>query len=218
SMPEGYTRLYSTNPEMAEIIARSVTIPPPDFAALDQKLRALIAENRPFEAYLTASELALMLSAADFQKHIGILTPGLKAGSLFEAGTVSAITRHPGSEKDLETFIQILDNAKEKAGEKAYLLDLFKANHTRNVLGRKSDLTEADEQKLAEARQLIIGALRANPRLVGAHIDLGSSHFQSFDIMEAFLLWDHAERLAPAHDSLANILRMKSEAERDFPE
>lgn len=218
-MPTGYTRKRSNEPAVDELMARSLTLPQLDFPAIDKKISALIQTDKQMEAYLTASELSLMLNSAETaQIYDRVMKAGMLAGQSFKSNYVAAITRAPQTEADLEKFLNILDNAKEESGEKSYLIDFFKAGHIRKVLGAKPEPTDEDKQRLADARQTIIDTLKANPRLIGPYLDIGGQHFQKYEILDAFLYWDHAALLKPTHESMLSIHAMKREAEKDFPE
>lgn len=218
-MPEGYTVKRSNEPLVNDIMAQSLTLPPLDLPAIDNHITTLIQGKQHMEAYLTASELSLMLSAAETaQIYKDVMEAGMLAGQSFKANQVAAITRAPQTEEDLEKFLSILDKAREEAGEKAYLIDYFKAGHIRKVLGAKSNPTDEEKQKLADARQTIVDTLKANPRLINPYLELGGQHYQNYEILDAFLFWDHATRLKPTHESIRAMQNMKAEAEKDFPE
>lgn len=218
-MPEGYTVKRSNEPAMDDIMARSLALPPLDLPAIDKHISALIQNDKHMEAYLTASELSLMLSAAETaQIYKEVMEAGILAGQSFKANQVAAITRAPQTEEDLEKFLSILDQAREEAGEKSYLIDYFKAGHIRKVLGAKQNPTDEEKQKLADARQTIVDTLKANPRLINPYLELGGQHYQNYEILDAFLFWDHATRLKPTHESIRAMQTMKTEAEKDFPE
>lgn len=218
-MPEGYTQKRSNEPAVDKLMASSLTLPALDLQAVSDRISTLIRGDKHMEAYLTASELSLTLSAAEtaqiYKRH---MEAGMLAGQSFKANYVAAITRAPQTEEDLEKFLSVLDKAREEAGEKAYLIDYFKAGHIRKVLGAKPKPTDEDKQRLADARQTIVDTLKANPRLINPYLELGGIHYQNYEVLDAFLYWDHATRLKPTHESIRAMQSMKIEAEKNFPE
>lgn len=219
TMPDGYSMRYSTNPQENEIMKRSLTIPPPDMAALDTQIDALIPIEKYAESFMLASEVPLMLTAAETKKYTpGVLNAGFLAAENFDKQIFLAITQSPRSAEDLKKFLDVIESYKGKVGSKDYLLDYFKAQHIRKVLSTKSDPTEEDLALLTQAHDYIITALEQNPRLVNAYFDLGGADFQNNKISDAFVYWDHAARLSPANETLYGIQKLKDDAERKFPE
>jgi hypothetical protein len=219
TMPSGYTLLYSSDAQEHALMERSLKIPPPDMEALDAKIMELIPEKKHAEAFMVASELPLMLTAAETQKHYdGVLKAGFLAAENFDKQIFFAVTRSPGSEADVAKYLEVLESYKGKVGDKDYLLDYFKAQHIRKMLAVKPDPTEADLAQSKQAQDYIIAALEANPRLVNAYLDLGGTDFQDNKIMNAFIYWDHAARISPRHETLYGIQKLKEETEKKFPE
>lgn len=218
SLPAGYKQNLSTDPRMNDIMQRSLEIPLPDKEELRQKIRDHLKEHNNLQAYLVATEPALTLSAADVKRYMTFIRPGLAAGENFEENVLTAITRQPKTEHDLGRFIKVLEAAKERAGDQTYLIDYFIAFHTLNVLGRKQNPTPDDSDALVAAEAAMLASLDTNPRVFSIYIDLGTKAFQNYDVLNAFLYWEHAARLNASNPSMGAILRMKMEAERDFPE
>jgi len=218
TLPAGYKQNLSTDPRMNDIMLRSLKIPLPDKEELRQKIRDHLKEKTFLQAYLVATEPALTLSANDVQRYMTFIKPGLTAGENFEENVLTAVTRQPKTEHDLGRFVKVLEQAKERAGEQKYLIDYFIAFHTINVLSKKSDPLPEDLDALAAAEESLLAALDKNPRVFNIYVDLGTKAFQNYDVLNAFLYWEHAARLNAANPAMGAILRMKLEAERDFPE
>jgi hypothetical protein len=68
----------------------------------------------------------------------------------------------------------------------------------------------------AEARWL--KALDANPRLVGVLVQLGSNRFHAFSMTDAWRCFDAARHVDPGSPLLADISRLESRFEADFPD
>lgn len=224
TMPTGYTLKRSNDPEMNALMERSITMPAPDMPALSEHINGLMNEAlankaKNAEAFIYTSEIPLMLPAAEAQKyHESILNPGFLIAENFEKPLFFAVTRFPGNTEDLAKFLNVLDSYKGKVGDKDYLIDYFKAQHIRKVLAVKIDPNEEEKAQLKQAREYLITALEKNPRLINVYFDLGGSEFQDNQIMDAFIFWDHAARLSPAHETLYGIRKLQEEAERKFPE
>lgn len=88
----------------------------------------------------------------------------------------------------------------------AYLLDVFAANH------------QASLRHPAEARQLFLTALNANPYLMGAWFDLGKLYYSTFETEAAWACWDAGRALSPGHPFGKNIDTMERQMASDHPE
>lgn len=102
--------------------------------------------------------------------------------------------------------IQALDSISRGGLARSHLLDVAKANHLVS-LGRT-----------AEAEELFLKALRANPYLAAAYNDLGQAYFAGFDAASAWKCWDAARRLAPGHASLRSVTDFERRLEKDLPD
>lgn len=224
TMPQGYKIKRSNDPQMNTLMERSLNMPAPDMPALIAHINGLMNEaltdkSKNAEAFIYTSEIPLMLTGAEAQSyHDSILNAGFLIAENFEKPLFFAVTRFPSNTEDLAKFITVLDSYKGKVADKDYLIDYFKAQHTRKVLGVKLDPSAEEQAQLKEAHDNIIAALEKNPRLINAYFDLGGSEFQDNKIMDAFILWDHAARLSPTHETLYGIRKLQEEAEKKFPE
>lgn len=219
TMPTGYAMKYSTDPAMNTLMARGLKAALPDMAAVKDKIGKLIEEEQYAHAFMVAAEMPLMLTGAETKKyHEDVLKAGFLAAEGFDQQIYFAVTRFPGNTADLAKFLDVLESYKGKVGDKDYLLDYFKAQHIRKVLAVKPEPTEEDKAQLKQAHDYIVAALEVNPRLINPYFDMGGTEFQDNKIMDAFVYWDHAARLAPTHESLYGIQKLKSDAEKKFPE
>jgi len=218
-MPAGYVMKYSSDPAMNTLMARGLKTALPDMAETKEKIGQLIEAEQYAAAFMIAAEMPLMLTAAETQKyHEDVLKAGFLAVEGFDQQIYFAVTRFPGNEADLAKFLNVLESYKGKVGDKDYLLDYFKAQHIRKVLAVKPEPTEEDLAQLKQAHDYIIAALEINPRLINPFFDLGGTEFQDNRIMDAFIYWDHAARLSPAHESVYGIRKLKLDTEKKFPE
>jgi len=219
TMPEGYTMKLSSDPAINALMERGLKTPMPDMNALKEQIGKLIEEEQYAHAFMVAAEVPLMLTGAETQKyHESVLKAGFLSAEGFDQQIYFAVTRSPANEADLAKFLNVMDSYKDKVGDKGYLLDYFKAQHIRKVIFAKLDHTEEDKALLKQAYDYIITALENNPRLVNPFFDLGGTEYQNNRMTEAFLFWDHAARLAPAHESIYAIRKMKLDTEKKFPE
>jgi hypothetical protein len=85
-------------------------------------------------------------------------------------------------------------------------LDAFEAEHRMKV----------GEPK--EAKALLVRALTANPRLVGAYKTLGDAYFAAYDAKRAWRCWDMARALCPSHPMLAAVAGFEQTLLARYPE
>ncbi len=68
------------------------------------------------------------------------------------------------------------------------------------------------------ARSLLVSALRRDPWLSGAWLDLGRICNSNFDMMAGWKCWDISRRIAPRHRNLEIIDNLMDSFERDYPD
>ncbi|MEO8314320.1 MAG: hypothetical protein ABI645_05940 [Pseudomonadota bacterium] len=88
----------------------------------------------------------------------------------------------------------------------AYMLDVFAANH------------HAALRHPAEAQNMFLSALSANPRLTGAWFDLAGLYYTTFRTEEAWACWDAARAMNPDHPLRREIDDIERRMVADHPE
>jgi hypothetical protein len=166
-----------------------------------EALAAQLSAQRPFETWLTISELQLssgrMPALTDEQKLALRSDPDIQA----MARAVSAKDPN-GLRQAVGTFGML----RLKAQSHRYVLSLFEAND-RVLLG------EPDK-----ARSLYADVLQANPTMAGAYKDIGDFYFRSFDTPRAWRSWDIARTLAPLFPTVGAVTQFERTLTTRFPE
>jgi hypothetical protein len=121
------------------------------------------------------------------------------------APVLSAIN-NAKTKEEAEHAIAALQKARSDAGEKAYVLGIFEANHHRAL------------RHLNETRALFVAALRANPYITGAWKDLGDLAFSQFEPAAAWVCWDTGRRIAPGFENFQQVNDFEQRLVREHPE
>jgi hypothetical protein len=69
-----------------------------------------------------------------------------------------------------------------------------------------------------EAKALLLRAVTANPRLVGAYKTLGDAYFAAYDAKRAWRCWETARALCPSHPMLAQVSAFEQTLLARYPE
>src|SRR5262249_44251472 len=98
-----------------------------------------------------------------------------------------ALLQPPPSEADARAKLRVFEGLHDRAGRLAYLLGAFEASLHRMLKQR------------AQAMATLTKVLEANPRVTGAWKDLGDMFSSVYDFTRAWLCWQRARAIAPAH-------------------
>jgi len=163
---------------------------------------ALAAGNR-LDAMLALMEVGLS-SGDKLVDEVKKLNEGADKDPQFQLFIKAvSLSTDPHSSQDAEKLFDQIDRTKLK---KAYELDIYKANC---VLA---------DGKPAEAGQLFIKALKANPYISGAWADLGDTYYSSFRMDLAWQCWDEARRLSPANPIAAKVNELEDHLRSSYPD
>jgi hypothetical protein len=110
------------------------------------------------------------------------------------------------TKEEAERAIANLQKARAAAGDKAYVLGIFEANHHRAL------------RQPNEARALFVAALRANPYIASVWKDLGDMAFGQIQPGEAWLCWDAGRRIAAKFENFQQVNDFEQRLAREHPE
>jgi hypothetical protein len=194
------------DPNAAVAAAAVLASTPASRAAAAEKI--LVAANaasdggRQLEAILGYLEGNLMTGEAlppDFMQRRDIITRDANANALFGALRAQ-------NEEQARANIATLKGLASLAGDKAYVVGIFRANMERN-------LGDAET-----AAGLFVAALTKNPFITGVWKDLGDSLNTGYDDADTWRCYAIARMIAPTHPLLADIARKEAMLEKEHPE
>jgi tetratricopeptide (TPR) repeat protein len=163
---------------------------------------ALAAGNR-LDAMLALMEVGLS-SGDKLVEEVKKLNDGADKDPQFQLFIKAvSLSTDPHSSQEAEKLFDQIDRTKLK---KAYELDIYKANC---VLA---------DGKPAEAGQLFLKALKANPYISGAWADLGDTYYSSFRMDLAWQCWDEARRLSPGNPIAAKVNELEDHLRTTYPD
>lgn len=201
-----YVRGSSAPDAVDQLLEKIATLQSPTHAvmhdAMQQQAAHAFAEQRPLDAMLGATELALM-TGAPVQPFSAGQTAQLRADPMVQQ--VSAAIGAHGKEA-LTAAIPILQQARWQKTDKGYMLTLFEAND-RQSLGQ-----------LDAAKPMFVSVLAANPWLAGAWKDLGDLQFRQFDMAHAWRCWDAGRNMAPTLAIFASVDQLEKNLVQQHPE
>ncbi|MCP3888317.1 MAG: hypothetical protein GY702_05520 [Desulfobulbaceae bacterium] len=122
-----------------------------------------------------------------------------------EVQEMLAATQNPTSREEAVSQIASMEDIRKKQTEGSHILKIFESN-TRASLGEHN-----------VARELMMGALEANPYIAGAWKDLGGFYFQSYEPYEAWICWDTGRRINPDHPLLKDINSFEERLQAQHP-
>ncbi len=103
--------------------------------------------------------------------------------------------------------------------QKAYMLDLQRADLLQKLGRGDGGMTSPDEQNQTMATQkLFLTVLGANPFLAGAYHDLGVLYYETYRHPLAWLCFDTGRQLSPDHFLLKEITDLEQRFQHDFPD
>lgn len=123
-----------------------------------------------------------------------------------ELSPVLAALGEAKTKEEAERAIAGLQKARADAGDKAYVLGIFEANHHRAL------------RRPNEARALFVAALRANPYITGVWKDLGDLAFGQIEPAAAWVCWDTGRRIAPQFENFQQVNDFEQRLVREHPE
>jgi len=194
------------NPGAAAAAARVASSTPESRAAFAARILAAANEaadmGRPFQAMLGYIELQLMSGGEmppDFNK---------RAESITRDGNVRALVGafQAASEVQARANIATLQGLAAVAGDKAYVLGIFRANMESSLGNREA------------ATSLFVAALTQNPFITGVWKDLGDSLDTGYDAVDTWRCYETARIIAPRHKLLDGIARGEAEMVKEHPE
>ena len=147
-----------------------------------------------------------------------VLSKSLKAGQTFERAVYLSITQTPRNSAELKQYRDILENTKKRAPEYAWLMDYYIALHSRAVASKKATPNKFELQQIARANQTLLDTLQHSPHMFAIYQQAGDTHYAANETSTAMIYWAHAAEISPQSAGALAFAKMKSGAERDFPE
>ncbi|OJT18996.1 hypothetical protein BO221_36360 [Archangium sp. Cb G35] len=193
TLPSGFIERVMSGavPDSQEVMARRI-----------KEAGHSVDDGRILESVLTLLELHL---------EAGVSLPGMGESLQRETDPHvrqlrDALGRRPGSKEEARIVLASLLGLRKAAGQRAHVLMTFEAAHHR-ALGEPE-----------QARELLLQALEVNPFLTGAYKDLGDLYVRDYKPREAWLCWEAARRIAPAHKLLEDVRAMEEMLAAEHPE
>lgn len=189
-------------------VLRALSTKPEDPAALRTRrmaeFEASLAAGRNVEAALTVCELNLESDLPPAE--LGAPMKRTMNEQVTELMTAVSNMGQTSDEVVTKQLLGILSRHRPAAGSRAHVLNTFEAvGHT--GLGQ-----------LDVARDKLLEAVTANPRLVGAYKDLGDLCQREYSMQRAWLCYEAARRFCPRHSMLQDIDALEKSLETDHPE
>ena len=194
------------NPAAAAAAARVASSTPESRAAFAARILAAANEaadmGRPLQAMLGYIELQLMIGGEmppDFNK---------RAEGITHDGNVRALAGvfQAANEAQARANVATLQGLAALAGDKAYVLGIFRANMESSLGNREA------------ATSLLVAALTKNPFITGVWKDLGDSLDTGYDAVDTWRCYEMARIIAPKHKLLDGIAAGEAEMVREHPE
>lgn len=203
-VPRDYVRTLDNENPMQPLLAQpknpmNSTLPTQQEA--QKSAEKFIAANDSLDALLTLLEYSLV-SGEQVSPKIAELMQKVKQDEQCRK-LVSSLT--PKSEAEAEEAIKTLNSLDKPGVQKAYVLNIFRAN----VLRPKNP---------AMAQTLLAEAARRNPYLTGAFKDLGDIYYSRYDTTTAFDCWDMGRRFFPRHPMMADVNHLETSLQDAFAE
>lgn len=173
--------------------------------SVTERYKRALADGKALGAFVAFVEYGLMTETP---------MPGLDPARLRtliaadpDVGRLSAALKPAENADAAARAVGTLEALHEKVDERdRHVLKIFEAN-LRAAQG---------EEDRAEA--LFVEALTVNPSIVGAWKDLGDSRFRRYDTFAAWMCWDIARAIDPAHPCLRPVLEFEARLVKDHPE
>ena len=217
-IPAEYRRAYHQTAVIDQAFKEALTPIAFDDAAFQAENLKLVDQSRYLEAFLTAQIHILSMSKKEADAHHVALQSAIKVGQNFERATYLAMTQTPGNPAELKQYIEILENAKKRAGEYVWLLDYYIAQHTYNVARKKANPNKFEIEQMATANNTILNTLPHMPRLTPVYQHAGDVYLAANDVPNAMLYWAQLAEIAPDAAGARALAKMKADAEKNFPE
>ena len=201
------TKLRGLPDDIAEVALRIAGEKPTDIARKAQQTYSQAEAD-----FVQGNVVRGFLGALEYNLQKGIAINDLlrqHRAAIVGSPNLAALIPYLGNSKDkdeAERAIAALRKARSEAGDKAYVLGIFEANHHSRV-GRPAD-----------ASALFVAALRANPYIAGAWKDLGDLRFGQFMVAEAWICWDTGRKIAPEFENFRPVTQFEERLVRDHPE
>jgi hypothetical protein len=204
---DGYTR-HTPEGEPFTILKRLSASPAADLEARADALRsardAAAADGRLFDAML--ANFTAMLSTGDQTEAAAWVAA--RHDQINANAEIQSLMRSlkPKDEASAKVAADTLAKLRESAGPHAYVLNIFEGNI-------RFGLNEG-----AKAIDLFLAALRADPTITGAWVDLGGMYYSGFREDAAWACWDGARSLRPTHFLLKQVDDRERKLRSDHPE
>ncbi|HSY48564.1 MAG TPA: hypothetical protein VLC46_07130 [Thermoanaerobaculia bacterium] len=183
------------NPEAAAAAATVAASTPALRAAMAERILAgankAADAGKPLEAMLGYIERKLMIDGdmpPDYQKRAEVILKDENVRALSGSFQVQ-------SEEQARSAVATLMRLAPLAGEKSYVIGLFRANMEQRLGNRDAAIS------------LFVAALTKNPFITGAWRDLGDTLDTGYDAVDTWRCYETARIIAPAHGMLADITR-----------
>jgi len=214
ALPQGYTQLYATDADLNASIDAAQQ-PGPTEANYETKINGYVGQHDDMRIVLSLYEMLATLPGSESDKGSKLMDSILR--SVNDPGaqkTMMLMGRAQTTAADIASAEATLKQAKLRAPDYGYFIDLFRARNMRAEISP----TVPDDAKMARVIAMDANALLVNPWLVPAYADLGDANFQGGDGLFAWTAWEQAQRLKPDPALAAKMKQVAQKAEADFPE
>lgn len=123
--------------------------------------------------------------------------------------------RAPENEEEARASLAALDSIDRKKYEKAYLIDIFRANLIKDLAAHGAQKINTTGEKKPELA--FVSALKVNPFITGAYYDLGDYLRTLFKHSEAWECFKIARKLKPGHPFQKTLDETEEKLVRDNP-
>lgn len=214
-----YKKIYSADERLNVVIERSM-LEIPSFNDCKKQLESYVQKGQMVEAVFMFYQMATMFPPGDVEQNMPALAASLKSAlnDPLAARVMAAARSNASTPEELKQAIETLDEGAKAAPETGFVAEIAKANHIRNVYGKKQGVSEEERKLLEQSRDMYLAALHKNPWHAGAYADLGNAYYADFEIPTAWICWENARRLNPGLPQNQNIQSMEQRIPQDFPE
>jgi len=218
AMPEDYKRVYHIDPELDAAFKAAHTPYVFDANAYQQEVTSLIEQQKYLPLFLKYQQANLSMLPDMAAKNQQTFSATIKAAESFEKAAYLSIIQKPDNTAELRQYNDILEKAKKRADDMAWLLDYFIDDHTRTVLSAKKAPSKTDLQELAAAQTRLLLMLKKMPHNVSIYENTGDVHYSRLEVPTAMLYWAQAAEIAPQSAAARKFQQMKAQTETEFPE
>ena len=177
--------------------------------------REAISDKRPLDAYLAFLEYRLESGerhSKDFLQYQQQFAQDKRCQQY-------VISLDQSTQDDCRKGLASCDSIDRRGLQKAYMIDLQRADLLQRLGQGHGGMTTVDEQKqIMAAESLFLKVVTANPYLAGAYHDLGGLYDRTYRQALAWVCFDTGRQLSPDHFLFKDITVFEQRLEHDFPD